>query len=138
MAVPGYNIAFQYYANEQFQFTIAGSVQDDMTIAARTKERITKDDAGVTDLSVIGQDVTFRVSGICIVYPDDESGPPARDWWLGQILAGTEFPFFYVMDGGVTVSGTAVMTNYSESSNATDDATFTADFRVTGSATVNS
>jgi hypothetical protein len=136
MAVAGYNIAFKYYANEQFQFAIAGSVQDDMTIAARTKDRVTKDDAGVSQFAVTGQDVTFKVSGLCIIYGDNESGPPGRDWWLGQILAGTEFPFVYLMDGGATVSGTAVMTNYTESSNATDDATFTADFRVTGTATV--
>lgn len=135
MAVAGYNIAFEYFANDQFQFRMAGAVQEDMTIAARTKESITKDDAGSPSLAVVGQDVTFRVSGICIVYPDNESGPPARDWWISQILAGTEFTFWYVMQGGDMIVGTCVPTNYSESSNATDDATFTADFRVTGTVT---
>ena len=136
MAVAGYNIAFKQYVNEQFQFVMAGVVQDDMTIAARTKDRITKDDAGVSGFSVTGQDVTFRVSGLCIVYPGEESGPPARDWWLAQMLRKEEFSFVYVMDGGATVSGTCIMTNYTESSNATDDATYTADFRVTGTASV--
>ena len=135
MAVAGYNIAFKVYANAQYQFAMYGSVQDDMTIAARTKERVTKDDAGVTSVAITGQDVTFRVSGLIVLNDPDISGPD-RDYWINQALGSSSISFVYVMDGGATVSGTCIMTNYSESSNATDDATYTADFRVVGTASV--
>ena len=133
MAVPGYNIAFKVYANEQYQFAMYGSVQDDLTIAARTKDRITKDDAGVSNIAVSGTDITFRVSGLIVINDPDTSGPD-RDYWIYKALDSNEIPFVYVCgDNGTAIRGNCVMTNYSESSNATDDATYTADFRVVGS-----
>ena len=44
--------------------------------------------------------------------------------------------FTYMATGGTSYTGNCVITNYSESSNASDDATYTVDFRVTGSMTV--
>ena len=57
--VPGYNIAFKI-GNK----TLAGRTQDDLTIAAKTKESLTKDDGGSTQVSITGHDVTFRATGL--------------------------------------------------------------------------
>ena len=45
--------------------------------------------------------------------------------------------FTYTTTSGKTLSGNCVITNYTESSNASDDATYTIDFRVTGSVTAS-
>ena len=55
--VAGYNIAFKIGGS-----TLAGRTQDDLTIAARTKESITKDDQGATQSSINGHDITFRAT----------------------------------------------------------------------------
>ena len=67
MALAGYNIAFKLgivSGNTTTYKTFAGRTQDDLTIAARTRERLTKDDAGATSVAVIGQDITFRATGL--------------------------------------------------------------------------
>ena len=63
MALEGYNIAFKLSVGNT-EKTIAGRTQDDLTIAARTKESLTKDDQGNARVSVTGHDVTFRASNI--------------------------------------------------------------------------
>ena len=134
MAVPGYNIAFKLdtlsAGDPDASYTIAGRTQDDLTIAAKTKEFLTKDDSGATQVSILGHDVTFRATGLV-----DVTGAGAdltRDDLIDIMLAADAIDFFYMVDGGAGYTGTCVMTNYAESSNASDDATFTADFRVTG------
>ena len=134
MAVPGYNIAFKIdvlsAGDPDAAYTIAGRTQDDLTIAAKTKEFLTKDDSGATQVSILGHDVTFRATGLV-----DVTGVGAdltRDDLIDIMLAADAIDFFYMVDGGAGYTGTCVMTNYAESSNASDDATFTADFRVTG------
>ena len=99
--VAGYNIAFKIGGS-----TLAGRTQDDLTIAARTKESLTKDDQGATQSSINGHDITFRASGLV-----DVTG------------------------GSKVLSGNCVITNYTESSNASDDATYTVDFRTSGPVT---
>ena len=131
MAVPGYNIAFKLdpssTGDPDSAVTIAGRTQDDLTIAARTKESLTKDDQGATQVAITGHDITFRATGLI-----DVTGSYNRDDLIDLMLSGDPVDFFYEVDGGAAYTGTCVMTNYSESSNASDDATFTADFRVSG------
>ena len=141
MALAGYNIAFKLgivSGNTTTYKTFAGRTQDDLTIAARTRERLTKDDAGATQVAVIGQDVTFRATGLVEL---TSSTAITRDQLIGFALqAGSNavFKFTYATDGGGDVlSGDCVITNLSESSNASDDATLTADFRVVGAAEFN-
>ena len=55
----GYNIAFKLGGK-----TIEGRTQDDLTVAARTKESLTKDDQGNAQVVVSGHDITFRASGL--------------------------------------------------------------------------
>ena len=125
MAVAGYNIAFRLFNN-----TIAGRTQDDLTIAARTVDRLTKDDEGEANVVVLGHDVTFRATGLVVIDPETGIG---RDDLLSVALEtdlqDQVLDFIYAPEGGASYYGTCVVTNYSESSNSSDDATITMDFR---------
>ena len=84
MALAGYNIAFKLgiVSNGTTTYkTFAGRTQDDLTIAARTRERLTKDDAGATSVAVIGQDITFRATGLVELTsrPAHRLRPPGGD-----------------------------------------------------------
>jgi len=128
--IEGYNIAFKI--NNK---TVVGRTQDDLTIAARLVESLTKDDAGETQVSVSGHDVTFSASGLIGV---TGSGQLTRDDMIAQSLkknAAAIVPITYAATGGDVYTGSAIMTQYRESSNASDIATWNADFRVSGSLT---
>ena len=130
--VEGYNIAFKIGGK-----TICGRTQDDLTIAARLTESITKDDAGDTKVTVSGHDVTFSASGMVIVSNSDNTKLD-RDEVMEQALKkGSNAPvnITYVAAGGDTYAGSAIITQYRESSNSTDIATWQADFRISGSFT---
>ena len=135
MGLAGYNIAFKIGVGTPVSYkTFAGRTQDDLTIAARTRERLTKDDAGSTQVAVIGQDVTFRATGLVEL---TSATAITRDQLIGFALeagANAVFTFQYATNGNDMLSGSCVITNLSESSNASDDATLTVDFRVVGTA----
>ena len=131
MAVAGYNIAFKVDSA-----TLAGRIQDDLTIAARITERLTKDDQGDAQVSVNGQDITFRCTGLVVVSDEELEEMAHRDNMIQMILNSSSIPFTYIMQGGRTLSGNVVAVNYGESSNASDDATWTMDFRVVGTPTL--
>ena len=131
--VPGYNIAFRIGSK-----TLAGRTQDDLTIAAKTKESLTKDDSGSTQVSITGHDVTFRATGLIDV--TGGANILDRDDIIVDVLkTGSQaiLAFTYTTTSGKTLSGNCVITNYSESSNSSDDATYTVDFRVTGAVTAS-
>ena len=131
MAVAGYNIAFKVDSA-----TLAGRIQDDLTIAARITERLTKDDQGDAQVAVNGQDITFRCMGLVVVSDEELEEMAHRDNMIQMILNSSSIPFTYIMQGGRTLSGNVVAVNYGESSNASDDATWTMDFRVVGTPTL--
>jgi predicted secreted protein len=129
--VAGYNIAFKIGGS-----TLAGRTQDDLTIAARTKESLTKDDQGAPQSSINGHDITFRATGLVDV--TGGSNILDRDDILEDVLktgSSAVLEFTYTTTGGKVLSGNCVITNYSESSNAEDDATYTVDFKTTGAVT---
>ena len=128
----GYNIAFKIGGK-----TFAGRTQDDLTIAARTKESLTKDDAGATQVAVTGHDITFRATGIVELGSDTASKMFRNTMIATALLTGNSavLAFKYVPTGGQAYGGNCIITNYSESSNSSDDATYTVDFRVTGNMT---
>jgi predicted secreted protein len=133
MATPvaGYNIAFKIGGS-----TLAGRTQDDLTIAARTKDSITKDDAGETQSSITGHDITFRATGLVDV--TGGTGKIDRDDIIEDALktgSSAVIAFTYETASGKTLSGNCIITNYSESSNSEDDATYTVDFKTTGAVT---
>ena len=133
-ALEGYNIAFKI-GNK----TLAGRTQDDLTIAAKTKESLTKDDSGATQVSITGHDVTFRATGLIDVTSGSSSILDRDDIIVDVLKTGAQaiLAFTYTTASGKTLSGNCVITNYSESSNSSDDATYTVDFRVTGAVTAS-
>ena len=133
-ALEGYNIAFKI-GNK----TLAGRTQDDLTIAAKTKESLTKDDGGSTQVSITGHDVTFRATGLIDVTSGSSSILDRDDIIVDVLKTGAQaiLAFTYTTASGKTLSGNCVITNYSESSNSSDDATYTVDFRVTGAVTAS-
>ena len=128
----GYNIAFKIGGK-----TFAGRTQDDLTIAARTKESLTKDDAGATQVAVTGHDITFRATGIVELGSDTAAKMFRNTMIATALLTGNSavLAFKYIPTGGQAYGGNCIITNYSESSNSSDDATYTVDFRVTGNMT---
>lgn len=130
--VAGYNIAFKLGTK-----TLAGRTQDDLTIAARTKESLTKDDSGDAQVAVTGHDITFRATGLIDTTSTTQIN--RDDLIADALLTGSSavLAFTYTAPSGTSLSGNCVITNYSESSNSSDDATYTVDFRVTGSVTTS-
>ena len=125
----GYNITFKIGTK-----TIVGRTQDDLTIAATVKESLTKDDAGQKKFSVTGHEVTFKVSALMEV-TGSGTNKLDRDDVIEQALktgGAAVIAIHYLATGGDTYGGNAIITNYSESSNASDDATLSIDFKVTG------
>ena len=131
-ALEGYNIAFKIGDK-----TLAGRTQDDLTIAARTRESLTKDDQGAAQVAVIGQDVTFRATALVELSSEEAI---TRDALIGYALEAGDnavFEFKYAIAGdNEYLTGNCVITNLTESSNASDEATLTVDFRVVGSAEI--
>jgi len=131
----GYNIAFKI-GNK----TLAGRTQDDLTIAARTKESLTKDDQGATQVAVIGHDITFRATGLVEMGTDSTTKSFRNTMIANALKTGSQavLAFKYMATGGQAYGGNCIITNYSESSNSSDDASYTIDFRVTGAMTATS
>lgn len=133
--VLGYNIALKLGTK-----TCLGRTQEDLTVTPNVKESITKDDAGSKQYAVVGQEVTFKVSGL--VTFDDSTGTTTTmdgDDLMDQSLktgsAAEISAQYYRGANGAAYAGTVIMTGYSESSNSEDEAAFTADFKVTGAFT---
>lgn len=127
--VEGYNIALTVGGK-----TLCGRTQDDLTIAPKVKESITKDDQGETQRRVTGHDVSFSVSGL-IVVGNTEATKMDRDAVMALALAkgsSAEVTVVYSCSGGDSYTGTAIITNYTESSNAEDDATYGLDLQISG------
>lgn len=130
----GYNIAFKIGTK-----TLAGRTQDDLTITPTIKESITKDDAGNKNQQVSGQEVTFSCQGLVnLSNPTGITNRLTRDEIVEMALetgADAELNFTYAASSGKQLSGKCVITGYSESSNSEDEATYTVDFKTSGTLT---
>jgi hypothetical protein len=131
----GYNIALQLGSK-----TCLGRTQEDLSVTPTVKESITKDNQGTKQYAVTGQEVTFKVSGLITF--DSATGTTTTldgDDLMDQSLktgsAAEISAVYYRGTNGASYQGTVIMTGYSESSNSEDEATYTADFKVTGSFT---
>lgn len=133
--VLGYNIALKLGTK-----TCLGRTQEDLSVSPTVKESITKDDEGQKKYSVTGQEVTFKVSGL-VTFDDSTSttttldGDDLMDQSLKTGSAAEISAVYYRGTNGASYSGTVIMTGYTESSNSEDEATYTADFKVTGAFT---
>ena len=129
--VLGYNIKLGINGK-----TICGVTQDDLQITAQTKDSITKDDAGVKNSAVTGQEVTFKVAGLITLESGGTTKVDMDDLIAQALTTGSSaiIPFVYTRGSGQTYYGNCVMTDYSESSPADpeSDATYSASFKVSG------
>lgn len=135
--VKGYNIKLTIGGK-----TLVGRTTDELSISAQTKESITKDDAGVKRIAVVGHDVTLSASALVSVDTESTSGSTKLDRDAVIALAlktGTEaeVAIEYACEGGDTYAGNAIITGYSESSSADDstDTTLSLNLQITGSFT---
>lgn len=129
----GFNFAFKIDGK-----TIAGRTQDDLNISAIIKESLTKDDKGNSRKKVTGHNVTFRAAGLIDnTQPEGQDEPVylTRDEVIEMSLKkGDEavVPVRYGADKGKIYSGKAIISGYSESTNASGDATYGLDFTISG------
>ena len=127
----GYNIALKLNTK-----TILGRTQDDLTIAARTKESLTKDDQGNAKKVVTEHDVSFKVSSLLEVGATGNTQLDRDEVIALALQTGTEavIPLRYECEGGDTYGGNAIITGYSESSSANpdEDATISLDLEISG------
>lgn len=133
--VMGYNIGLKLGGR-----TLLGRTQDDLKITSTIKESITKEDMGVKNSIVTGHEVSFTVAGI-IEFGGGVSTHFDRDGIIAaSLLTGSdaEIAFTYSCDDGRTLSGTCIITDYSESSNSEDEATYSLNCKSTGSITLSS
>lgn len=125
----GYNLAMRVDDK-----TLAGRTQDDMNIAAVIKESLTKNDKGNSRQKVTGHNVTFRAAGLM----DNTTGQPqelTRDEVIALSLKKGDEAIVevrYGVDGGKIYGGNAIITGYSESTNASGDATYGLDLTISG------
>lgn len=125
----GYNVALQVDGK-----TLAGRTQDDLSISAVTKESITKDDKGNGNQTVTGHNVTFRAAGLM----DNTTGEATkltRDEVIAMsLLTGEDaiIPVRYGAEGGKIYEGNAIITGYTESTNAKGEATYGLDLAISG------
>ena len=125
----GYNIAMKVNSK-----TLAGRTQDDLAIAAVTKDSLTKDDKGNSNQTVTGHTVTFKAAGLM----DNTTGEATkltRDEVLSMsLLTGDDavIPVRYGAEGGKIYGGNAIITGYTESTNAQGEATYGLDLSISG------
>lgn len=132
----GYNIALQINSK-----TVLGRTQEDLTISAIIKESITKDDEGETQKEVVGHDVAFKVAALAALNSGSNSQTTlSRDEVIDQALKtgdAAKVPVKYLGDAGASYTGTAIITNCTESSNAeaTSDVNLSIDLQLVGKLT---
>ena len=125
----GYNIALKVNGK-----TLAGRTQDDLNIAAKTKDSLTKDDKGNANETVTGHDVTFKAAGL-MDNTNGETTKLTRDEVIAlSLLTGdaAKVQVKYGVDGGKIYGGSAIITGYTESTNAQGEATYGLDLKVSG------
>lgn len=129
----GYNISLKIGGK-----TLCGRTQDDLTIAATTKESITKDDQGARKTRITGHEVSFSCSALVDITDSAAANKLNRDDIIEMALKTGDdaiVEVVYACTGGDTYKGNAVITNYSETSNAEDEATLSLELKVSGAFT---
>ena len=118
--------------------TVLGRTQEDLTISAIIKESITKDDEGETQIEVVGHDVSFKVAALAALNSGSSSQTTlSRDEVIDQALKtgdSAKVPVKYVGDTGASYTGTAVIINCTESSQAeaASDVNLSIDLKLVG------
>lgn len=105
--------------------TILGRTQDNLTITAKIKESLTKDDAGVTRKRVTGHDAKITANGLCLL--NEESGEATKldrdDVFELALKTGDDavFPVTYGAAASDKYQGDAIISDFTEDSNSNPD-----------------
>jgi predicted secreted protein len=128
----GYNITFKVNGK-----TLVGRTKDTLSIDAKTKDSITKDDKGQTNHAVTGHDVKFSAAGLVDVTTGDATKLNNDEIMELALKVGDDalIPIQYIKANGATYGGTAIITGYSEDSDSEADATYSLNMQITGSFT---
>jgi hypothetical protein len=129
--VKGYNIFMNLNGKK-----LAGVTSNDFGIKPKMKESLIKDDEGTSLTEQTGYDTEFGISGLVVL---DDAETPAQvqlDEIIDAALAGTAIPFVYCRVGStVTRYGNLKITDYKETSDAENIATYSISTKVEGALT---
>lgn len=120
--VLGYNVLFKV-GNKVF----AGTTSDSLTITPTVKDSITKDNSGSKEYSVVGNEVQFDFSGLCVGTIAQADQATKRNDGIDLALAvgsNAVLSITYVSSTGDTYTAFGVITSYKEESGAEDNATY--------------
>lgn len=125
----GYNFGFKL--NEK---SCVGVTQDDLSVAPKTKESITKADKGNASSIITGHDITFTVAGVMAKKEEAEIFLDSDDILELALKKGEEaiLPFIYSRGDLKSYKGNFSITGYSESSGSEDMGTYTLNCKVVG------
>ena len=130
-------LGFNFFMKLQDK-TIGGETQSDLSISATEKSSLTKADKGNAQTEVSGHEITINVNGSMVVNSDGSTEVMDADLLMEQSLKTGEdsiIPFVYTRGEARPYKGNAVMTSYSESTNAEGEATFSISLKVSGEMT---
>ena len=105
--------------------TVLGRTQEDLNISAVTKTSITKDDMGVQQERKVRNDVTLKVSALMALNGEGSVDKMDRNDVIALALATGDAAIIevkYLVPGGDTYGGNGLISGYSETSNAEQDA----------------
>lgn len=105
--------------------TVLGRTQEDLNISAVTKTSITKDDKGVQQERKVRNDVTLKVSALMALNGEGSVDKMDRNDVIALALATGDAAIIevkYLVPGGDTYGGNGLISGYSETSNAEQDA----------------
>ena len=117
--IEGYNISLSLNSK-----LLLGRTQDDLSISAKTKESQTKDDQGETNEVVTGHEITLKMAAYMSVNAAGATEKLDRNDVLEMALAKgsqAKYPFVYGGTGVDSYQGQAIITGYSESTDAAAD-----------------
>lgn len=117
--IDGYNVAFKVGTKD---FVAATSHKFDLTMTE--KESITKDDNGTKKTRIIGHTYTFSVDGVAEINSVGETTKIDRDGAIALTLAKQPVTFIYSASGAKSYTGQVVIINYSETSGAEDELSY--------------
>jgi len=112
----------------------AGTISNSFGISPEVKESLTKADKGFKKPKVVGYQYEFGIEGLVSVKDDGETTDDlSKEDIIDMTTDGEEFDFVYggTESGEKTRTGKLIITNYSESSNSEDEATYSVSCRGT-------
>lgn len=116
--VRGYNIVLKLATK-----LIAGTVENTLKITPTIEESLIKEDSGNPQLEVIGYESEITIGGLMMIKEVGEAGTHVDYTDLrDSIIAKAPIAFVYggTQTGDAIISGSLVITDYSESTNAKD------------------